>query len=310
MYGYIGVLRRKKGLVQKMLKSMTGFGRCEIATVERKITVELKAVNHRYCDISIKMPKKLGFFEASIRNLLKQYIGRGKVDVFISYEEYTENTACVKYNADIAREYMNCLNQIAKDFGLENDVKVSSLSRYPDVFSLEEQTLDEKELWGAIEEAIKAAAEKFVDTRIVEGENLKKDILAKLSGMVTRVEAIEQRSPQIVAEYRKKLTDKVTELLGDTKLDEGVLATELVIFADKICVDEENVRLRSHIRNMEHTLTTEEDNVGRKLDFIAQEMNREANTILSKANDIEVSNIAIELKTEIEKIREQIQNIE
>lgn len=310
MYGYIGVLRRKKGLVQKMLKSMTGFGRCEIATVERKITVELKAVNHRYCDISIKMPKKLGFFEASIRNLLKQYIGRGKVDVFISYEEYTENTACVKYNADIAREYMNCLNQIAKDFGLENDVKVSSLSRYPDVFSLEEQNLDEKELWGAIEEAIKAAAEKFVDTRIVEGENLRKDILAKLSGMVTRVEAIEERSPKIVAEYRKKLTDKVTELLGDTKLDEGVLATELVIFADKICVDEETVRLRSHIRNMEHTLTTEEDNVGRKLDFIAQEMNREANTILSKANDIEVSNIAIELKTEIEKIREQIQNIE
>ena len=293
-----------------MLKSMTGFGRCEIATVERKITVELKAVNHRYCDISIKMPKKLGFFEASIRNLLKQYIGRGKVDVFISYEEYTENTACVKYNADIAREYMNCLNQIAKDFGLENDVKVSSLSRYPDVFSLEEQTLDEKELWGAIEEAVRAAAEKFVETRIVEGENLKKDILAKLSGMIGRVESIEERSPQIVAEYRKKLTDKVTELLGDTKLDEGVLATELVIFADKICVDEETVRLRSHIKNMEHTLTTEEDNVGRKLDFIAQEMNREANTILSKANDIEVSNIAIELKTEIEKIREQIQNIE
>ena len=162
-----------------MLKSMTGFGRCEIATVERKITVELKAVNHRYCDISIKMPKKLGFFEASIRNLLKQYIGRGKVDVFISYEEYTENTACVKYNADIAREYMNCLNQIAEDFGLENDVKVSSLSRYPDVFSLEEQTLDEKELWGAIEEAVRAAAEKFVETRIVEGENLKKDIVEK-----------------------------------------------------------------------------------------------------------------------------------
>ncbi len=296
-------------MVRKMLKSMTGFGRSEIATVERKITVELKAVNHRYCDISIKMPKKLGFFEASIRNLLKQYIGRGKVDVFISYEEYTENTACVKYNSDIAKEYMSCLNQIAKDFNLENDVKVSSLSRYPDVFSLEEQTMDEKELWGALEEAIKVAAEKFVETRITEGEHLKTDILAKLSGMITCVSAIEERSPEIVAEYRKKLTDKVTELLGDTKLDEGVLATELVIFADKICVDEETVRLRSHIKNMENTLT-QEDNVGRKLDFIAQEMNREANTILSKANDIEVSNLAIELKTEIEKIREQIQNIE
>lgn len=297
-------------MVQKMLKSMTGFGRNEIVTVERKLTVELKAVNHRYCDISVKMPKKLGFFEAGIRNLLKQYIGRGKVDVFISYEEYTENTACVKYNPDIAAEYMKSLAQMAEDFNLENDVKVSSLSRYPDVLTLEEQTVDEKELWGALEAVIRTAAEKFVETRIAEGEHLKADILAKLSGMLTCVEAIEKRSPEIVAEYRKKLTDKVSELLGDTKLDEGVLATELVIFADKICVDEETVRLRSHMKHMEHTLTTEEDNVGRKLDFIAQEMNREANTILSKANDIEVSNLAIELKTEIEKIREQIQNIE
>ena len=136
---------------------MTGFGRAEVATIERKITVELKSVNHRYCDISIKMPKKLGFFEASIRNLLKQYIGRGKIDVFISYEEYTEHTACVKYNSDIAKEYMNCLQQIATDFNLENDIKVSSLSRYPDVFSLEEQTVDEKELWGTIEEAVEKA---------------------------------------------------------------------------------------------------------------------------------------------------------
>ena len=288
---------------------MTGFGRAEVATIERKITVELKSVNHRYCDISIKMPKKLGFFEASIRNLLKQYIGRGKIDVFISYEEYTEHTACVKYNSDIAKEYMNCLQQIATDFNLENDIKVSSLSRYPDVFSLEEQTVDEKELWGTIEEAVKKATEKFVEARILEGEHLKDDILAKLSGMCSYITEIERRSPEILTEYRKKLTDKVNELLGDTKLDESVLATELIIFADKICVDEETVRLRSHIKNMENTLKQEE-NVGRKLDFIAQEMNREANTILSKANDIEVSNLAIELKTEIEKIREQIQNIE
>ena len=288
---------------------MTGFGRAEVATIERKITVELKSVNHRYCDISIKMPKKLGFFEASIRNLLKQYIGRGKIDVFISYEEYTEHTACVKYNSDIAKEYMNCLQKIATDFNLENDIKVSSLSRYPDVFSLEEQTVDEKELWGAIEEAVKKATEKFVEARILEGEHLKGDILAKLSGMCSYITEIERRSPEILTEYRKKLTDKVNELLGDTKLDESVLATELIIFADKICVDEETVRLRSHIKNMENALLKEE-NVGRKLDFIAQEMNREANTILSKANDMEVSNLAIELKTEIEKIREQIQNIE
>lgn len=288
---------------------MTGFGRSEITTVERKIIVELKAVNHRYCDISIKIPKKLNFFEAAIRNLLKEYIGRGKVDVFISYEDYTENKACVKYNHDIAKEYMECLNQLANDFGLENEVKVSQLSRYPDVFTLEEQTVDEKELWSTLEQAIREAAEKLVETRIAEGVHLKEDLFAKLDEMLTLVEFIEMRSPEIVKEYREKLTEKVQELLGDAKLDESVLATEIIIFADKICVDEETVRLRSHIKNMRSTLEAK-DSIGRKLDFIAQEMNREANTILSKANDIEVSNKAIDLKTEIEKVREQIQNIE
>lgn len=292
-----------------MLKSMTGFGRSETVTVERKIVAELKAVNHRYCDISIKIPKKLGFFEAAIRNVLKEYIGRGKVDVFISYEDYTENKICVKYNYDIAGEYMRCLNQMKEDFQLENDIKVSQLSRYPDVFTLEEQTIDEEELWSALENVIREAAEKFVEARMAEGANLKKDLLEKLEEMLSLVETIEARSPEIVKEYREKLTDKVKELLGDTKLDEGILATEITIFADKICVDEETVRLKSHIKNMIQTLEAK-DSVGRKLDFIAQEMNREANTILSKANDMEISNKAIDLKTEIEKVREQIQNIE
>ncbi|MFW5629395.1 MAG: YicC/YloC family endoribonuclease [Acetivibrio ethanolgignens] len=292
-----------------MLKSMTGFGRSEIVNVERKLIVEMKAVNHRYCEISIKMPKKLSFFEASIRNLLKQYIGRGKVDVFILYEDYAEKTECVKYNKEIAEEYLNCLKQMAEDFGLENDIKVSSLSRYPDVFTLEEQTIDEKKLWGILEQGIREASEQFVEARIAEGSRLKEDLCSKLNGMLEKVAFIEARSPEIVTEYREKLTEKVSELLGDTRLDEGVLATEITIFADKICVDEETVRLRSHIANMKETLELSES-IGRKLDFIAQEMNREANTILSKANDIEVSNCAIDLKTEIEKVREQIQNIE
>lgn len=292
-----------------MLKSMTGFGRCELAGENRKITVEMKAVNHRYCDISIKMPKKLSFFEAGIRNVLKQFIGRGKVDIYITYEDYTENNVCVKYNADLAREYFENLEKISKEFGIENDVRVSSLSRYPEVFTLEEQTIDEKELWALVEEAVKTAATKFVETRIAEGENLKKDIVAKLDGMLKLVDFIETRSPEIVSEYRNKLLAKVTELLGDTKVDESILLTEVTVFADKICVDEETVRLRSHINNMKETLE-DSDNVGRKLDFIAQEMNREANTILSKANDLEVTNKAIDLKTEIEKVREQIQNIE
>ena len=292
-----------------MLKSMTGFGRSEMVTAERKIIVEIKAVNHRYCDITMKMPKKLSFFEAGIRNVLKQYISRGKVDVFISYEDYTENKTCVRYNPDIAKEYMNALNQMASDFNLDNDIKVSSLSRYPEVLELEEQTVDEGELWCDIEKVLKEAAEKFVEARITEGTHLKQDIIAKLDTMLDCVSFVEERSPEIIKEYRARLTAKVEELLGDTKLDESILATEITIFADKICVDEETVRLRSHIKNVKETLE-EAENVGRKLDFIAQEMNREANTILSKANDLEVSNRAIDLKTEIEKVREQIQNIE
>lgn len=292
-----------------MLKSMTGFGRSEVATKERKVIVEIKAVNHRFCDISIKMPKKLSFFEAGIRNLLKQYIGRGKVDVFISYEDYTENTVCVKFNEDLAREYLNNLNRLSSEFNLVNDITTSKLSRYPDVFTLEEHAIDEEELWAFIDRVIREAAEKFVEARIAEGQNLREDLLGKLEGMLEYVAFIEEKSPQIIAEYRAKLIAKVQELLGDTKIDEGILATELTIYADKICVDEETVRLRSHITNMKDTLS-EDESVGRKLDFIAQEMNREANTILSKANDLEITNKAISLKTDIEKIREQIQNIE
>lgn len=292
-----------------MIKSMTGFGRSEVSNESRKIIIEMKAVNHRYCDISIKMPKKLGFFEVAIRNYLKKYIQRGKVDVFINYEDYTENKACVKYNEDIAREYMKNLTKLGEDFSLDNDIKVSTLSRYPDVFTLEEQSVDEEELWSLMEMSLKEACEKFVATRVSEGEHLKEDIFHKLDEIAQKVDFIEERTPKIVSEYRDKLTTKVNELLTDTKIDDAVLATEIIIYADKICVDEETVRLKSHIKNTKITLE-EGTSIGRKLDFIAQEMNREANTILSKANDLEISNQAIDIKTEIEKIREQIQNIE
>lgn len=288
---------------------MTGFGRSEVSNKDRKITVEMKSVNHRYCDISIKLPKKLGFFEVSIRNLLKKYIGRGKVDVYISYEDYTENTVCVKYNSDLAQEYYDNLVKISEEFGIENDIRTTVLSRYPDVFTLEEQTIDEAKLWELVEEAVKNAAEAFVETRIAEGENLRLDLVTKLNNMAKLVDFVEERSPEIVGEYRSRLLAKVTELLQDTKVDESILLTEVTVYADKICVDEETVRLMSHIDNMINTLN-ESDNVGRKLDFIAQEMNREANTILSKISDIEITNKAIDLKTEIEKVREQIQNIE
>ncbi|MDD5937349.1 MAG: YicC family protein [Clostridiales bacterium] len=292
-----------------MLKSMTGFGRYELDNEERKLVVEMKSVNHRYLELSIKMPKKLSFFESAIRNVLKQYLSRGKVDMFITYEDYSEGKQCVKYNEEIAREYYNGFVKMSKDFDITNDITVSVLSGFPDVFTLEEQTIDEEQLWELLKNAVESAAEKFVETRIAEGDHLKNDIIAKLDGMLELVGFIEEREPQIVAEYRKKLTDKVNELLGDSKVDDSVLATEITVFADKICVDEETVRLRAHINSMKETLE-DGTNIGRKLDFIAQEMNREANTILSKANDLYVSNKAIDLKTEIEKIREQIQNIE
>ncbi|NBH83930.1 YicC family protein [bacterium C-53] len=292
-----------------MIRSMTGFGRCEISDANRKFTVEMKAVNHRYLDVNIKMPKKLGFFESSIRNEMKAYIQRGKVDVFVAYEDYTENNVCIKYNRDLAKEYMKYLNQMAEEFGMENDVRVSGLSRYPEVFAMEEQTIDEEELWKLLERAVKGACEQFVQARIDEGENLKSDLLVKLEDMQKHVDFIEERSPEIVSEYRKKLQDKVQEMLGDTKFDEARIVTEVTIFADKVCVDEEIVRLRSHIESMKNCLM-EGGSIGRKLDFIAQEMNREANTTLSKANDLVLSDTAIELKTEIEKVREQIQNIE
>lgn len=293
-----------------MIRSMTGFGRCEVADGERKFTVEMKGVNHRYLDVNIRMPKKLNFFETSIRNLLKKRIQRGKVDLFIFYEDLSEGQVSLKYNEALAQEYLDYFRQMETTFGLENDVRVSTISRCPEVLTMEEQALDEEELWNGLEKALNGAIDQFVETRTLEGENLKKDILEKLSGMLELVGYIEERAPRIIAEYREKLEAKVQELLEDTQIEESRIAAEVVIFADKICTDEELVRLRSHIVHMKETLESSDSGIGRKLDFIAQEMNREANTILSKANDLEVSNVGIDLKTEIEKVREQIQNIE
>ena len=293
-----------------MIKSMTGFGRCEVSEGDRKFTVEMKGVNHRYLDANIRMPKKLNFFDSAIRTVLKQYVTRGKVDIFITYEDFTENQVALKYNESLAKEYLDAFKKMEETFGLENDIRVSTVSRCPEVLMMEEQSADEDELWKGLKKALEGALKQFVETRGIEGENLKNDIIAKLDGMSEKVACIEVRSPEIVAEYRAKLEEKVKELLADTQMDEGRIAAEVVIFADKICTDEEVVRLKSHIAHMKETFATEENGIGRKLDFIAQEMNREANTILSKANDIEVSNYAIDLKTEIEKVREQIQNIE
>ncbi|RGZ72889.1 YicC/YloC family endoribonuclease [Lachnospira eligens] len=292
-----------------MIKSMTGFGRSEIVKGNRKISVEIKSVNHRYLEAGIKMPKKLNVFESRMRDLLKKYAARGKIDIFINYEDDSESQVNLKFNQNIADEYMAIFNNMSEKYNLKNDMTVGGLARFPEVITMDEVQEDEEELWHFIEEAMKAALEQFVNTRILEGENLKKDLLGKLDHMEELVAFVEKRSPEIMKEYRSKLESKVKELLGDTTIDESRIATEVIIYADKICVDEETVRLRSHIEHARKCLN-EDGGIGRKMDFIAQEMNREANTTLSKANDIEISNAAIDLKTEIEKVREQIQNIE
>ena len=292
-----------------MIKSMTGFGRSELVNEEKKIIVEIKAVNHRYCDMNIKLPKKLNYFEVAIRTLLKDYIQRGKVDVFITYEDYSKSNVCVKYNKEIAGEYVAYLNQISEDFGIDNDARVTHIARFPEVFTLEEQTDDEETVWENLEKVIRQAAEMFVKSRIREGENLKNDLISKLDDMLDMVAFIEEKSPEIIEEYKQKLTDKVAELSANTQIDQQRIATEVVIYADKVCVDEEIVRLKSHIESTRNILI-EGGAVGRKLDFIAQEMNREANTTLSKSNSLQISDVGINLKTEIEKVREQIQNIE
>ncbi len=293
------------------IKSMTGFGRAEITENNRKYTVEIKAVNHRYLEASVKMPKKLSMFEANIRNVMKEYMERGKVDVFVTLEDYNGAAETVKYNSALAHEYMKYIQEMADDFGIQNDVRLSVLARFPDVFTMEDVATDEEELWVTLEKAVRGACENFVAAREKEGENLKSDLISKLDEMAGYVGFIEEHSPEIVTEYRKKLEDKLRDMLGnlDVKADEARIVTEVTIYADKICVDEEIVRLKSHVKAMKDELV-KGGACGRKLDFIAQEMNREANTTLSKSGDLALTDKAIELKTLIEKIREQVQNIE
>lgn len=292
-----------------MIKSMTGFGRYETVTDEYRIAVEIKSVNHRYCDLNIKLPKKFNEIENTLRMMMKEIAERGKVDVYVSYEDYAGKGTHVHYHPQIAKEYVKVAAQVAEEFELHNSLSVERLLGFADVISLEEESNDLESVFPIVTQTLQKAGEQFIASREREGEQLYQDIKGKLAYLLTLVAQVEERSPQMLQEHRQKLLEKVQELLGDRKIDEGILATELIVYADKVCVDEETVRLRSHIDAMSETLDMQEA-IGRKLDFIAQEMNREANTILSKANDKELSGIAINLKTEIEKIREQIQNIE
>lgn len=293
-----------------MIRSMTGFGHGEVSNDKnQKVTVEMKSVNHRYCDISLKLPKKLAMFEANIRNIMKEYASRGKIDIYVSYEDLSETAVSLHYNQAMAEEYMQVFKKMQEDFNIETKITAEALAKYPEVVTIEEVQQDEEVWWELLEAALRQAAEKFVETRTIEGANLKRDFLGKLDQMAADVTFIEERSPQIIAEYRSKLEEKVKEFLEDSTIEENRIAAEVTLYADKIAVDEEIVRLQSHISSMTDVLESDES-IGRKLDFMAQEMNREANTILSKSSDVDLADHAIELKTNVEKVREQIQNIE
>ena len=291
-----------------MVKSMTGYGRSEKITSDYKCTVEIKSVNHRYLDVSVKLPRSISRFEPEIRKRLKLYAERGKIDVFVTYQNL-KTSETVKYNKEIASEYMNYLKQIAEDFGLEEDYKPTVIARFPDVFSLEENYSAEDEEYTDIQKVFDEAGKNFMESRQKEGENLAKDLLDKMDEIEVLVNRIEELVPGIVEEYKEKLTAKVNDILELRDIDDARIVQEVIIYADKVAVDEELVRLRSHIQAVRDILG-EDKAAGRKLDFIVQEMNREANTTLSKSDTKEVTDIGIELKTLIEKVREQVQNIE
>lgn len=288
---------------------MTGFGRGELNKDGKKAFVEIKSVNHRYMDYNIKMSKRFGFLENAIKDHIKKYIKRGKLDIYITYDDETESVNAVKINKPLLEDYLVKLNSISSEYDINNDISISLITKLPDVLSLENQGINEEELWDNLSVALDEALNNLIKMREQEGNSLLEDLLMKLNNMESMVSHIEKRAPFVVSEYKVKLEDRLNQLTNSKEVDEARIATEIAIFADRCSIDEELVRLKSHIKQMRETFGIG-NSIGRKLDFLAQEMNREANTIASKSNDIVISQSAIDLKGEIEKIREQIQNIE
>lgn len=293
-----------------MANSMTGYGRAEVSAEGRKFTTEIKSVNNRYLDLNIRLPRQLNPFEAKIREELKKTIHRGKVDVYISYENLEDQGTKVRYNRTLAGEYLQSIRSISEDYGLPVNLSAERLSQYPEVLVLETADEVNEELPLPLLASVQKAAEQFSEARAREGAFITEDLLRKLDGLQEGVEKIRANAPVILEKYRAGLYARMKEILQDTQIDETRILQEAALYSDKICVDEEMVRLESHIRAVRAELCKSDESVGRKLDFLAQELNREANTILSKTDNAESADIAIGLKTEIEKIREQIQNLE
>ncbi len=292
-----------------MIKSMTGYGRCEHIDESRKIVIDIRSVNHRYCDVSVKVPRSYAYLEEKIREYMSGEISRGKVEVFVYIENYTNEEKVVTLDNVLAENYYNVLKELKETYNLRNEIGLSDLSRFSDIFITRHQEEDKDKVWELVLNCLKGAVEDFVSMRTREGERLKANLLERADAIKALIAEIEKRTPEIVTEYEKRLRDRMEELLGDLKVDEGRLLTEVGIMADRVCIDEELVRLKSHFVELSKILSLSEP-VGRKLDFLVQEINRETNTIGSKANDFGIAKNVVEIKSEIEKLREQIQNIE
>lgn len=292
-----------------MIKSMTGFGRGHKVLNGRDITVEIRAVNHRYYEFSARLPRSLGYIEDKLKSMLQGRISRGKVEVSVLVCNVAAADEKITINKEIVRDYVEALRSVKEEFGLQDDLSLSNILRIPDAFTVVKEETDEEQLWEDIKSAAEEALEHFIAMREAEGERMKQDVMSRLDRIEQWVGVVEQRSPMIVEEYRKRLYDKMCEVLESTSIDENRILMEAGIFSEKTAVDEETVRLRSHIAQFRTMLESGEP-AGRKLDFLVQEMNRETNTIGSKVQDIEVTKIVVDQKSEIEKIREQIQNIE
>lgn len=294
-----------------MIYSMTGFGRSSYEVEGKKsFNVEIKSINHRYLDINIRMPRMMNSIEERIRRLISDNISRGKIDMFITYNNYEKLGVSAKFNSTLGDSYIKCLKEIKNRYeDLRDDASVSLVARFPDVIYVEENEEDIEEIWEMLKKAILEAIEMLKGMRKTEGEKLGRDMAVKCENIIKEVDKIENKAHVHVMQYKTKLRDRLNELLDNVSIDENRLNMELAIYADKSSIDEEITRLRSHIEQLKYTLNSKEP-VGRKLDFIVQEMNRETNTIASKSNDLEITNSALSIKNEIEKIREQIQNIE
>lgn len=292
-----------------MLKSMTGFGRAQKEIDGYVITVELKSVNHRYFEFSSRVPRQYGFLDEKLKSYINGKVSRGKIECYVTIEALNTDTADVVVNHTLATAYVNALKEIAETYKLKDDFGASTISRFPEVLVVRKSDEDEEKLWGYVREVCSEAIDKFVAMREVEGSKMKDDIYSRGQFILDCVSYIEERSPQTVKEYNDKLVERVHELLGDVSLDESRILQEVAIYADKVAVAEETVRLRSHIEQLNAFISSDEP-VGRKMDFLVQEINRETNTIGSKANDVDIARKVVDIKAEVEKIREQIQNIE